>query len=164
MMSVFRLWMGVRISQEPPLPNPSPARGEGLMARRPLTLPPRRGEGLGVVAHAEGGDEGFLGDADAAVFAHAFLALFLLLEELALARRVAAVAFGGDVLAQRGNRFAGDDLAADRGLDRDLEQMARDELLQALAHDAAARFGIGAVDDHRERVDRLAVDQDAHLD
>ena len=31
-------------------------------------------------------------------------------------------------------------------------------------HAAAAGFGVAAVDDHAERVDRLLVDQDAHLD
>src|SRR5688572_17381534 len=42
--------------------------------------------------------------------------------------------------------------------------MARDEVLEALAELAAAGLGGDAVDDHRERVDRLAVDQDVHLD
>jgi hypothetical protein len=93
-----------------------------------------------------------------------FFALFLLVEELLLAADVAAIAFGRHVLAQRRDRLARDDLAADRGLDRDLEEVAGDEVLQALAHAAAAGLGAGAVDDHAERVDRLAVDQDAHLD
>src|SRR5260221_7797529 len=116
-----------------------------------------RAEALAFVAHAEGGDERLLRDRHAAVFAHALLALLLLLEQLALARRVAAVAFGGDVLPEGGDGFPRDDLAADRGLDRDLEQMAGDEGLQALAHAAAPRLGIGAGDDHRERADRLIV-------
>jgi putative addiction module antidote len=42
-----------------------------------------------------------------------FLPLFLLFQQLALAGGVAAVAFGGDVLAQGRDGFAGDDLAAD---------------------------------------------------
>src|SRR3546814_16221038 len=68
--------------------------------------------------------------------------------------RVAAVAFGGHILAQRGDRFARDHLAADRRLDRDLEHVARDQVLQSLAHAAAAAFGRTAMDDHRQRVDR----------
>jgi hypothetical protein len=44
-------------------------------------------------------------------------------------------------------------LAADRGLDRDQEQVARDEVLEALAHAAAALPGHRAVDDQSERVD-----------
>ena len=54
--------------------------------------------------------------------------------------------------------------AADRGLDRDLEEVLRDQLLQLLAHDAAAAVGARAVDDQRQRIDRLGVDQDRHLD
>src|SRR5262245_50101603 len=49
--------------------------------------------------HLERGDERLLRNLDLAELAHALLALLLLLEELALARHVAAVAFGGDVLA-----------------------------------------------------------------
>src|SRR5690606_2729097 len=70
----------------------------------------------------------------------------------------------GHVLAQGGDGFPGDDLAADRGLDRDLEEVPGDEVLQALAKLPAARFRRAAVDDHAERVDRLAIDQDVHLD
>src|SRR6478672_4783964 len=113
--------------------------------------------------HAQSSNKRLLRNADAPVLPHSFLPLLLLLEQLALPGRVAAVAFGGDVLAQRRDGLARDDLAADRGLDRDLEQVAGDEVLQALAHAAAARLGIAAVDDHRERVDRLIVDEDAHL-
>src|SRR3546814_8407139 len=47
---------------------------------------------------------------------------------------------------------------------RDLEHVARDQILEALAHTAAAAFGGAAVDDHAERVDRLVVDEEAHLD
>src|SRR6185312_16028241 len=116
------------------------------------------------VAHAQGRDKGLLGNADTPVFAHALFALFLFFQQLALARRVAAVAFRGDVLAQRADRLARDDLAADRGLDGDLEQVAGDEVFQALAHAAAAGLGVGSVDDHAQRIDRLVVDEDAHLD
>src|SRR5581483_9793273 len=45
---------------------------------------------------------------------HALLAFLLLLEELALAADVAAVALGKHVLAQRRNGLARDDLIADR--------------------------------------------------
>jgi MinD-like ATPase involved in chromosome partitioning or flagellar assembly len=89
-----------------------------------------------------------------------FLALFLLFEELALARDVAAVAFGGHVLAHGRDGLAGDDLAADGRLDRDLEHVAGDQVLQLLAHLPAALFGRGAVDQHGQRVDRLLVDED----
>ena len=50
-----------------------------------------------------------LRDLDLAELAHLLLARLLLVEQLALAGDVAAVAFRDDVLAQRGDRFAGDD-------------------------------------------------------
>ena len=53
-------------------------------------------------------------------------------------------------------------LAADRRLDRHLKQLPRDQVLQSLAQGAAAPLGLLAVDDDRERVDRLAVDEDVH--
>src|SRR5204862_5066583 len=80
-----------------------------------------RGGGSLVGVHLEGGDEGFLGDLDFAELAHALLAGLLLVEELALAAHVAAVALGGDVLAQRPYGLARHDAAADGRLDRDLE-------------------------------------------
>src|SRR5690606_28968782 len=91
-----------------------------------------------LVAHFQGGDESLLGDVDIAELAHAGFALLLLFEQLALARGVAAIAFGGHVLAHGADGFAGDDLAADGGLDRDDEEVRRDQFLQLLAHLAAA--------------------------
>src|SRR5690349_12662976 len=83
--------------------------------------------------HLECGDEGALRDLDLAELPHALLALLLLLQKLALARDVAAIAFGGDILGEGADGLAGDDPAADRRLDRNLEELARDQLLQFLA-------------------------------
>src|SRR5687767_4381514 len=58
---------------------------------------------------------------------HAFLAFFLLVEELALARDVAAVALGQHVLAQRLHVLARDDMPADRRLHRHVEHLPRDQ-------------------------------------
>src|SRR4051795_11532769 len=88
--------------------------------------------------HLQRRDERLLRDVDLAELAHLFLAFLLLLQKFSLPRDVAAVAFGGDVLAQRAHGFAGDHLAADRGLDRDLKHMRRDQLLHLLDHGAAA--------------------------
>src|SRR5690349_16515419 len=109
------------------------------------------------VAHFEGGDEGGLRDLDLAELAHPLLALLLLVEELPFAGHVAAVAFGEDVLAQGLDRFARDDAAADRRLDRDGEELARDQVLQPLAQGAPAPLGLAAMDDDRQRIDRLAI-------
>jgi hypothetical protein len=50
--------------------------------------------------HLQRGNERLLRDVDLAELAHALLALLLLLQQLALARDVAAVAFRGDVLPE----------------------------------------------------------------
>src|SRR3982751_2105792 len=84
------------------------------------------------------GEEGFLRDFDAADALHAALALFLLFEELALARDVAAVALGDDVLADGLDGLARDDLVADGGLYGDFEELARDELAHLLGEEASA--------------------------
>jgi hypothetical protein len=70
-----------------------------------------------------------LRDLDLAELAHPLFALLLFFQELALAGHIATIAFGEDVLAQRLDRLAGDDPAADRGLNRDLEQLTRDQVL-----------------------------------
>ena len=81
--------------------------------------------------------EGVLGDFDAADGLHALFALLLLLEELALSRDVAAVALGGDVFAEGTDGFSGDDLGADRRLNRDFVLLLRDDLLQLRSEGAA---------------------------
>ena len=58
------------------------------------------------------------------------------------------------------DRLAGDDPGADRRLDRDVEELARDLLPQPLDEQLAALVGAVPVDDQRERVDRLAADED----
>src|ERR1700737_2123507 len=83
--------------------------------------------------HLESGDEGRLRDLDVADLPHALLALLLLLQKLLLAADVAAVALGHHVLARRADRLARDDAPADCGLDGDLEELARDQVLQPLA-------------------------------
>ncbi len=53
---------------------------------------------------------------------------FFCLSRASLARDVAAVALGRHVLAQRLDGLSRDDLAAERRLDRDLEELARDQV------------------------------------
>src|SRR3712207_6875935 len=59
------------------------------------------------------------------LFRSALLALLLLFEQLALAADVAAVALGEHVLTLGLDRLAGNDLRADRRLDRHVEHLAR---------------------------------------
>ena len=86
---------------------------------------------------------------------HPLLAFLLLLEQLALARDVAAVALGGHVLAQRLDGLAGDDLAADRGLERDLELVRGRSASELAQNRPAAPSRLVAVTDDAERLDRL---------
>src|SRR6266480_7475495 len=84
------------------------------------------------VVHAKDGQESLLRDLDGTDPLHPLLAFLLLLEELALARDVAAVALGEHVLAHRPDRLAADDMRADRRLDGHFEQLPGDQCLQPL--------------------------------
>src|SRR3984957_13015049 len=87
--------------------------------------------------HLQRRDERLLRDVDLAELPHLLLAFLLLLQKFAFTRDVAAVALCRHVLAQRADGLARDYLAADRGLDRDLEHVRRDQLLHLLDHGAA---------------------------
>src|SRR5258705_8600451 len=112
------------------------------------------------LATLEDGEEGLLRNLHPPDLLHALLPLLLLLEELLLPRDVAAVALRGDVLPHRLHGLARDHLGADGGLDRDLEHLARDQAAEALAEVTPPEIRTVAVDDAREGVDRIAVDQD----
>src|SRR6185369_9787570 len=73
----------------------------------------------------QNGEEGFLRDLDAANFLHPLLAFFLLLEQLAFARDVAAVTLRNHVLAERLHRLTRDHFVPYRGLNRHLERLSR---------------------------------------
>src|SRR6195256_1518607 len=99
----------------------------------------RQGSGsVSSAIHLQRRNKRFLRDVDLAELPHLLLAFLLLLQKFALARDVAAIAFRGDVLAQRAHGLARDHLAADRGLDRDLEHVRRGSLPAALPPTAAA--------------------------
>ena len=117
---------------------------------------------LGLV-HPEHRQECLLRDLDRTHPLHPLLAFLLFLEQLPLAGDVPTVTLGEDVLAHRADGLAGDDVAADGRLDRDLEHLARDELLQSFGQLAAGGMRTIAVDDDRQGVDRLAVDEDVDL-
>src|SRR5262249_37978332 len=90
-------------------------------------------------------EERLLGDLDLADLLHALLAPGLLRPQFAFTRDVAAVALRGHVLLHRADRLARDDPAADRRLNRDLEQVAIDLRAQLLHQFAATRIRKGAV-------------------
>src|SRR6516164_6803466 len=64
---------------------------------------------------------------------HALLAFLLPAQQLALARDVAAIAFGHDILAEGSYDFACNDTATNGGLDDDLEHLPWDEVFEAVA-------------------------------
>jgi len=75
------------------------AQSPGLSCRGHFRFSIRK-KRSGVVPHAQSGNERLLRDRDVAILPHLGFALLLLLEQLAFAGRVAAIAFGGDVLPQ----------------------------------------------------------------
>src|SRR3954453_12232849 len=103
---------------------------------------------------AQHGQECLLRNLDAADALHALLAGLLLLEQLALARDVAAVALGQHVLAHRPDRLTGDDVGTDCRLDGNLEHLPGDQLLQACDERSALSVGPRPMRDERQRVDR----------
>ena len=119
---------------------------------------------VGGVRRGQRGDERLLRHLDPADHLHPLLAFLLLLQQLALAGDVTAVALGEHVLADGADRLAGDDPAADGGLDRHLELLARDQLAQLRRDRDAVVVRLVLVHDRGERVDRLAVQQDVDLD
>src|SRR5687768_6880012 len=92
-------------------------------------------------SNLEHGEKGFLRNLDPPDALHPLLPFLLLLEQLALPGDVAAVALGEHVLAQRLDRLARDDAIADRGLDRDLEHLPRDQLAHLRGQRPAAIVG-----------------------
>src|SRR5437868_9453966 len=117
-----------------------------------------------LLLQAECGHERFLRYFDPADLLHPLLALFLAFEQLPLPGDVAAVALREHVLPLRLDRLSRDHARADRGLDGDVEELARNLLAQLLDEQAAAVVGEVAVDDERERVDGLSADGDVDAD
>src|SRR5882762_8122968 len=114
--------------------------------------------------YLQNGEEGFLRNVHLADALHAALAFFLFFEEFAFARNVAAVALGENVLANRRDRFARNDTAANRGLDRHFKHLPRNEFSQARDQIAPALSRKVAMDDQRECIDGFAGDQHIQFD
>ena len=112
----------------------------------------------------ENRQERFLGNRHRADGLHPLLAGFLLLEQFSLSADIAAVAFGGHVLAMGLDGFTGDDLATDGGLQRYLELMAVDLLSQLLQDHPTALLAVLAVAYQAQRLDRTGIDEYLDLD
>src|SRR5262249_30258876 len=151
----------VRVRQPPRKRRENSRRGGGQGKEKPEQARGERGSGLSDV-HLERGPEGGLRDIYPPELAHPVLALLLLLHQRAPRGYAAAIAFGGDIFAQRTDRLAGDHAAPNRGLDRDLEKLPRNQIFQLLADRTAALLGLAAMGDETERVDRVLVHQDGN--
>src|ERR1700722_1244099 len=114
-----------------------------------FTKCPQNNFSTGLLADLQNGQKSLLRDFHLADLLHALFAGLLLLEQLALARDVAAVALGQHVLAHRLDAGARDDMAADRRLHRDVEHLARNQFLHLIDQLPAAVVGIVAMYDER---------------
>src|SRR5215203_2435394 len=116
-----------------------------------------------ILSNTQRGEEGLLRYLHAPHLLHMALALFLLLEQLAFAGYVTAVAFGSNVFAVSAHGLACDHALAHRGLHWHLELLAWDQLFELLDECAAALVGLIAVDDDRECVHSVTRDKDLDL-
>lgn len=121
-------------------------------------------ESVVVAVELQHGGKGLTGQGDAAELAHLLFALLLLFQQLLLAGDIAAVALGQHVLAHGLDGLTGDDLAADGGLHRDLEQGAGNVIPQLFADAAALGVGVVPEHDHGECVHRVTIQQEVQLD
>src|SRR5205814_192781 len=109
---------------------------------------------LGVFTHFEHGQKSLLWDIDFTDALHAALSLFLLFQQFALTRDIAAIALCQDVLAHRMHGLACDDLRPDRSLDGYLKHLARDQFSHLGGERTSTFVGEIAVNDGRECVHR----------
>ena len=99
-----------------------------------------------------------------AQLAHTLFAFFLLFQQFLLAGDVAAVALGKNILTQRLNGFAGNDLGAHCRLNGDLKHLSGDMFLKLFCHLAPTGVGIVAEYDKGKCIHDLAVEQDVEFD
>ena len=118
-------WVYARSVYENPVNRPvSHAASLGSLALKSTGGLLRR-VAIGTVHHSH--------DVDVAELLHLGFALLLFVEQLVLSRDVSAVELGGNVLAVRLNRRAGDDRSADGSLDGNLELVPRNRFGKLLA-------------------------------
>ena len=103
------------------------------------------------------GHKGLGGDRHRTKGTHSLLAFLLLLQQLLLSGDVTAVALGQNILTQSLDGLAGDDLAADGGLHRDLKLGAWDVLLQLFSDLSCPGIGVVCKEDEAKRIDDIAI-------
>ena len=95
---------------------------------------------------------------------HAFLALLLFLEQLALSGNIAAVTLGRHVLTNGLDSLTRNDFCPDGSLDGYVELLARNKFLEFLAHAAPERKGIVGMGECGKCVDAFTVEKYVKLD
>ncbi len=105
-----------------------------------------------------------MGHLDRADLFHAFFARFLFFKQLLLARNIAAVTLGDDVFAQGFDCLTRDHVGANGRLDGNVELLARNNLTHFGHHGAATIDRLAPVNNDRQRIDALTVEQDIDLD
>ncbi len=101
---------------------------------------------------------------DCSDLTHSLLSLLLLFEKFSLSGDVTTVTFCSHILPDGLDGLAGDDLRADGSLDSDVELLARDELLELLAHLASEVVSVIGMDKGRKGIGRVAVEKYVELD
>ncbi|CAN4021999.1 Antirestriction protein (ArdA), partial [Dysosmobacter welbionis] len=143
-----------------------PARSKGFLPKPLDAAPaaPGRWPGkAGLLVQLEHCEKCLRRDLHASQGAHLFLALLLLFQQLLLAADVAAVALGQHILPHSLDGLPGDDPAANGRLDRHLEQLPGDVLLQLLAQPAGPGIRLVSVGDEAQGIHRIAVEFHVHL-
>src|SRR5678815_2695176 len=104
-------------------------------------------------------EKGFLGNLNPPNFLHPLLAFLLFFQKFALTGDVAAVTLCNHIFAHCFHGLTCDHLIADRGLNRHLKHLTRNQLLHFLGEGASLRLSGAAVQHERKRIDRLVRDK-----
>ena len=111
----------------------------------------------GVLVDLQNCHEGVLRDLDLAECLHALLSSSLLLEKLLLAAYIATIALGEDILSQGRELLGRNHLDSQASLDRDLELLPRDVLLELFDQALADLVSVIAVDNSGQGIHRVPI-------
>src|ERR1700722_13887088 len=115
------------------------------------------------LAHLQHSQESFLRNVHAPNPLHPLLAFLLFLQQLTLTGNVAAVALGDDILADRRNRLARNDLRSNRRLYRHFKHLPRDQLSHLAHQQPPAIVSEVFMDDRGQRIHWFARNHDIEL-
>ena len=117
-----------------------------------------------VLGGADSCQKRFLGEGDLAHHLHLGFAFFLFLEEFSISGHVAAVELGLDVFSIGFDILAGDDLAADGDLNRNLELLAGNGFFEFLGQGEGAGAGLSSKTDNGEGRGLFVIEKDGQFD